>query len=57
MSATQRAVLTLRDLEGLDSREVCNALQLTGSNQRVVLHRARTRVRRALEEMYRQEGK
>ena len=57
MSATQRAVLTLRDLEGLDSREVCNALQLTESNQRVVLHRARTRVRRALEKMYRQEGK
>lgn len=56
MPAAQRAVLTLRDLEGLDSEKVCNALQLSDSNQRVLLHRGRTRVRRALKEMYRQES-
>lgn len=41
----QRAVLTLRDVEGLSTEEVCNALGLSEVNQRVLLHRARTRVR------------
>ena len=45
----QREVLTLRDIEGWTSSEVCNALDLTETNQRVLLHRARARVRRALE--------
>lgn len=45
----QRAVLTLRDLEGWSSEEVCNALEISESNQRVLLHRARARVRSALE--------
>lgn len=45
----QRAVLTLRDVEGWSSDEVCNALDLTESNQRVLLHRARAKVRAALE--------
>jgi RNA polymerase sigma-70 factor, ECF subfamily len=45
----QRAVLTLRDVEGWSSTEVCDVLSLTEANQRVLLHRARTRVRRALE--------
>ena len=45
----QREVLTLRDIEGWTSFEVCNALELTETNQRVLLHRARARVRRALE--------
>jgi RNA polymerase sigma-70 factor (ECF subfamily) len=49
MPAMQRAVLTLRDVQGLDSVEVCNVLELSESNQRVLLHRARSRVRRALE--------
>ncbi len=44
----QRAVLTLRDLEGWDAEEVCNALDISESNQRVLLHRARSRVRAAL---------
>lgn len=44
----QRAVLTLRDLEGWDAQEVCNALEITESNQRVLLHRARCRLRDAL---------
>lgn len=45
----QRAVITLRDIEGWGSDEVCNALRLSQTNQRVLLHRARSRVRRALE--------
>lgn len=52
MPAMQRAVLTLRDVQGLDSVEVCNVLELSESNQRVLLHRARSRVRRALERFY-----
>ncbi len=45
----QRAVITLRDLEGLDAAEVCAILDLSEANQRVILHRARARVRTALE--------
>jgi RNA polymerase sigma-70 factor (ECF subfamily) len=45
----QREVLTLRDVEGWTSVEVCNALGLTETNQRVLLHRGRAKVRRALE--------
>jgi RNA polymerase sigma-70 factor, ECF subfamily len=47
---SQRAVLTLRDVEGWSADEVCNALELTETNGRVLLHRARARVRAALEE-------
>jgi RNA polymerase sigma-70 factor (ECF subfamily) len=46
---TQQAVLTLRDVEGLSSDEVCDLLDLTPGNQRVILHRARARLRAALE--------
>jgi len=45
----QRAVITLRDVEGLSSEEVCNVLELSDTNQRVLLHRARSQVRAALE--------
>ena len=45
----QRAVITLRDLEGLETEEICNLLSITVTNQRVLLHRARARVRQALE--------
>ena len=45
----QRQVITLRDVIGCDAEETCNALGLTEVNQRVLLHRARSRVRRALE--------
>jgi RNA polymerase sigma-70 factor (ECF subfamily) len=45
----QRIVITLRDLEGLSSDEVRNALELSETNQRVLLHRARAKVRQALE--------
>ncbi len=46
----QALVITMRDIEGLDPAEVCNALEISETNQRVLLHRARSKVRRALEE-------
>lgn len=45
----QRAVVTLRDVEGLDAAEVCDILELSEVNQRVLLHRARSKVRSVLE--------
>lgn len=45
----QRIVITLRDVEGWDSAEVCSVLELSETNQRVLLHRARSKVRAALE--------
>jgi RNA polymerase sigma-70 factor (ECF subfamily) len=46
----QKVVITLRDLEGLSSDEVRNVLDLSETNQRVLLHRARAKVRQALED-------
>jgi RNA polymerase sigma-70 factor (ECF subfamily) len=46
----QALVITMRDVEGLSSEEVCNALEISETNQRVLLHRARTKVRHALED-------
>lgn len=46
---TQRAVIVLRDVEGWDAAEVCDLLTLSEANQRVLLHRARARVRGDLE--------
>jgi len=45
----QRTVITLRDVEGWAAGDVCNALDISETNQRVLLHRARSKVRRALE--------
>ena len=45
----QREVVTLRDVEGLSSHEVCHVLEITDGNQRVLLHRGRSRVRQVLE--------
>jgi RNA polymerase sigma-70 factor (ECF subfamily) len=45
----QREVITLRDIEGLSAIDVCNAMALSETNQRVLLHRARSKVRAALE--------
>ena len=47
---SQRAVVTLRDLEGLSSKEVCEVLEISEANQRVLLHRGRSRVRARLED-------
>ena len=46
---TQREVITLRDIEGWTSEEVCNLLEISETNQRVLLHRARSKVRLALD--------
>jgi RNA polymerase sigma-70 factor (ECF subfamily) len=51
----QRQVITLRDVEGWSSEEVCSALELSETNQRVLLHRARSKVRQALEEYLAQD--
>jgi RNA polymerase sigma-70 factor (ECF subfamily) len=51
----QREVLTLRDLNGFSAEEACNALGLTETNQRVLLHRGRAKVREALEQHFREE--
>ena len=49
LPASQRTVITLRDVQGWSSDEVRNALDLSETNQRVLLHRARSKVRAALE--------
>jgi len=49
----QAEVIRLRDVLGWSSDEVCNALDLSETNQRVLLHRARTRVRRELDDYLR----
>lgn len=50
LPGNQREVITMRDIEGWSSDEVRNVLGITETNQRVLLHRARTKVRRAIEE-------
>jgi RNA polymerase sigma-70 factor, ECF subfamily len=49
LPAAQAVVITMRDIEGLAADEVCTALGISDTNQRVLLHRARAAVRRALE--------
>jgi RNA polymerase sigma-70 factor, ECF subfamily len=56
LPVSQRHVLILRDVEGLTAAETCRSLGLTGANQRVLLHRARAKVRAALERYLRDSG-
>jgi RNA polymerase sigma-70 factor (ECF subfamily) len=46
----QREVVTLRDIDGFSADEVCELLELSDANQRVLLHRGRSKVRAALED-------
>lgn len=50
LPASQRTVVWLRDVEGLSSTEVCEVLEISPGNQRVLVHRGRARVRRAVED-------
>ncbi|MGH2967063.1 MAG: RNA polymerase sigma factor [Solirubrobacterales bacterium] len=52
----QREVIAMRDISGLSAAEARNALGLTETNQRVLLHRARSKVRAALERHFEAEG-
>jgi RNA polymerase sigma-70 factor, ECF subfamily len=52
LPAAQRTVIALRDVEGWSSEEVCEALEISAGNQRILLHRARSRVRNAIESYY-----
>ena len=53
----QRLVLTMRDVNGWTPEEVCNALAISETNQRVLLHRARSKVRGILENHYSNSGR
>jgi RNA polymerase sigma-70 factor (ECF subfamily) len=50
----QRVVVTMRDMLGLDSAEVCELLEISVANQRVLLHRGRAAVRQVLEDYLRE---
>ena len=49
LPSAQRLVMTLRDVQDWSAEEVCEALEISQGNQRVLLHRARSKVRAALE--------
>ena len=51
-----RTVVTLRDVEGVPSDEVCKMLKISESNQRVILHRARAQLRTTIEEHLKVKG-
>src|SRR5271166_2128167 len=53
LPARQRAVVLLRDVEGMSSEEVCTVLALSEGNQRVLLHRGRSRLRQLFEDEFR----
>jgi RNA polymerase sigma-70 factor (ECF subfamily) len=53
----QRTVMSLRDVHGWESAEVCELLGISEGNQRVLLHRARSKVRGHLEERLEREGR
>src|ERR1700680_1935599 len=49
LPARQRTVVVLRDVEGLSSDEVCSVLGISAGNQRILLHRGRSRMRELLD--------
>jgi RNA polymerase sigma-70 factor (ECF subfamily) len=51
LAPLQRAVLVMRDVEEIDTAEICRLLDITPENQRVLLHRARTRLRAEMERL------
>jgi RNA polymerase sigma-70 factor, ECF subfamily len=51
---SQREVITLRDMQECTPEEVCDILSISAANQRVLLHRARSKVRRALERYFKE---
>ena len=53
----QRDVVLLRDVEGLPSEDVCDVLGISEGNQRVLLHRGRSRLRTALESELQTRGR
>jgi RNA polymerase sigma-70 factor (ECF subfamily) len=55
LPASQREVIMLRDINECTAGEVCDILSISDANQRVLLHRARSKVRRALEQYF-EEG-
>lgn len=52
----QRTVVSLRDVHGLSAEEVCDVLEISPVNQRVLLHRGRAHLRTLLEDYYRETG-
>ncbi len=48
LAPRQRVVVILRDVEGLSSEEVCDTLAISPGNQRILLHRGRSRLREIL---------
>ncbi|HKZ15781.1 MAG TPA: sigma-70 family RNA polymerase sigma factor [Solirubrobacterales bacterium] len=50
LPSRQRAIVILRDVDGLSGEEVCGVLRISAGNQRVLLHRARSHLRAAVEE-------
>jgi RNA polymerase sigma-70 factor (ECF subfamily) len=56
LPGNQQVVISLRDVQGLTAAEVCDLLSISEANQRVLLHRARSKVRAALEEYLDERG-
>jgi RNA polymerase sigma-70 factor (ECF subfamily) len=54
LPSRQREVVLLRDVEGMSSEEVCTVLALSEGNQRVLLHRGRSRLRQLFEDEFRE---